>query len=85
MTLRRCARGLLAGAATVMALAGGTGIAQAEPDTEPPPVPPLIVHWGQIPQTFPNPNNQSQPTDDSGDVGMVCQNLLVGCLVNGGR
>lgn len=82
MTLRRCARGLLAGAVTVMAVAGGSGIAQAEPDnTEPPPLP----HWGQIPTTFPNPNNQSQPLEDWGGVGMACQNLLIGCLVNGGR
>ncbi len=81
MTLRRCARGLLAGAVTVMAVAG-SGIAQADPDnTEPPPLP----HWGQIPTTFPNPNNQSQPIEDWGGVGMACQNLLIGCLVNGGR
>lgn len=78
MTLRTCARGLLASTMTVMFLAGGAGIAHAEPDPDPPPLPP-VNQWVQIPRTFVNPSNQGQPTDDSGDVGMVCENLLVAC------
>ena len=77
MTLRSCARGLLAGAISIIAIAGGSGVAQAEPDPNPPP--PVINQWVQIPRTFVNPSNQGQPTDDSGDVGMVCENLLVAC------
>ncbi len=79
MTLRTCARGLLAAAATVIALAGGTGMAHANPDPNPPPVPPVIGQWVQVPQFFVNPSNEGQPTGDSGDVGMVCENLLVAC------
>lgn len=79
MTLRTCARGLLAGAMAVMVLAGGVGIAHGEPDTDPPPVPAPNGEWVQFPQTFVNPSNQGQPTNDSGEVGMVCENLLVPC------
>ena len=79
MTLRRCARGLLAGAISMIAIAGGSGVAQAEPDPNPPPLPPVINEWVQIPRTFVNPSNQGQPKDDSGEVGMVCENLLVAC------
>jgi hypothetical protein len=79
MTLRTCARGLLASTTTVMVLAGSAGIAHAEPDPNPPPLPPVINQWVQIPRTFVNPSNQGQPTDDSGEVGMVCENLLVAC------
>jgi|HubBroStandDraft_1064217.scaffolds.fasta_scaffold1419723_1 hypothetical protein len=79
MTLRTCARGLLASTTTVMILAGGTGIARAEPDPDPPPLPPAHNQLVPIPRTFVNPSNEGQPTDDSGGVGMVCENLLVGC------
>ena len=79
MTIRTCARGLLAGATTVIVLAGGVGIAHAEPDTDPPPLPPGNGQWLQFPQTFVNPSNEGQPTNDSGDAGMVCENLLVPC------
>jgi hypothetical protein len=79
MTLRTWARGLLAGAATAMVLASGTGLAHADPNPSPPPVPPENGQWVQFPQTFLNPDNESQPTNDTGDVGMVCENLLVPC------
>ena len=79
MTLRTYARGLVAGAATVMALAGGTGVAHADPEPTPPPLPPVIDQWMQIPQTFVNPSNQRQPVKNSDDVGMICENLLVAC------
>jgi len=79
MTLRMCLRRLLAGAMTVMALAGGTGIAHAEPNPSPPPPLPPFDQFAPIPRTFPNPNNQGQPTTDSGEVGMICENLLVAC------
>jgi hypothetical protein len=79
MTLRTCARGLLAGAMATMVLAGGVGIAHAAPDPDPPPLPPANGEWVQFPQTFVNPSNQGQPTNDSGETGMVCENLLVPC------
>lgn len=79
MTFRTCARGLLAGMTTLMVLAGSAGIAQAEPEPNPPPLAPVHDQWVQIPRTFINPSNEGQPTDDSGDVGMICENLLVAC------
>ena len=73
------AGGLFACVTTVMVLAGCPGIARAQPDTDPPPLPPPNGEWVQFPQTFVNPSNQGQPTNDSGETGMVCENLLVPC------
>jgi hypothetical protein len=80
MKLHVCTRGLLAGAISLMALAGGAGVAQADPDTtastvdeiDEPPVPePAIL--------FANPNNQQVPPVNWDGVGMYCQNLHVTC------
>ena len=79
MALHTCSRGLLAGAATVIALAGGTGVAHAAPDPAPPPQPSITDEFSQYPTTWVNPSNEGQPTTDSGGTGMVCQNLLVRC------
>lgn len=79
MTLHTCTRGLLAGAATVIALTAGIGMAHAAPDPAPPPPPPVIDEWSQYPTTWVIPSNEGQPITDSGDSGMICQNLLVRC------
>src|SRR5260370_24830311 len=42
MKLHRCALRLLAGGIGVLALAGGTGVARAQPEPSPPPVPSII-------------------------------------------
>lgn len=35
--------------------------------------------WSPFPTTWTNPSNEGQPVNDSGDVGMICENLLVRC------
>ncbi|OBH59564.1 hypothetical protein A5685_03470 [Mycobacterium colombiense] len=80
MKLRRCARGLLVCATAAIALAGGTGIAHASPNIDPRPQPPGIDDvWSPFPTTWQNPSNEGQPVNDTGDVGMICENLLVRC------
>lgn len=79
MIPRTRARGLVAAAMTTIALAGGAGVAHADPNPNPPPVPPGNGQWVQFPQTFVNPSNEGQPTNDSGESGMVCENLLTPC------
>jgi len=80
MNLRMCAFGLLAGAMSVMALTGGTGVAAAQPDPIPPPVPGitdlLVV---DTPALFVDPRDEGGPAADWGGVGMYCQNLFVRC------
>jgi len=62
MTLRTYARGLVAGAATVMALAGGTGVAHADPEPTPPPLPPVIDQWMQsVAHAYPEPTPPPLP------------------------
>lgn len=80
MMLRTCARGLLAGAALVLALAGGSGIAHASPDPGVPPLPPTIDDWlTEFPTTFVNPMDEGGPATDWDGVGMYCENLYVHC------
>lgn len=80
MTLRTCARGLLAGATVAMALAGGTGIAHASPDPALPPIPPSIDEWlTEFPTTFVNPMDEGGPATDWDGVGMYCENIYVRC------
>lgn len=80
MTFRSCGRGLLAAAATAIALGCATGAAHADPNVDPRPQPPGIDDvWSPFPTTWTNPSNEGQPVNDSGDVGMICENLLVRC------
>jgi hypothetical protein len=80
MKLHTCARGLLAGALSVMALAGGTGVAHAQPDPIPPPAPGIIDQLlTETPDLFVDPRDEGGPTTDWGGVGMYCQNLFVRC------
>jgi hypothetical protein len=79
MKLHMGARGLLAGAMSVIALAGGTGVAQAEPDPPPDPVPGIEEPLPDLPSFFANPANQQIPPVNWDGVGMYCQNLQVTC------
>lgn len=85
MILRRCARGLLAAPIAVLALAGGTGVAHAQPDTAPLPAPPieqLLTETlsTQSPSLFSNPADRGRPSEANWDgTGMYCQNLYVKC------
>lgn len=80
MMLRPCAHGLLVGATVAIAVASGTGVAHAGPNVDPRPQPPGIDEvWSPFPTTWTNPSNEGQPVSDTGDVGMICENLLVRC------
>ena len=80
MKLHTCARGLLAGAMGVMALTGGAGVAQAQPDPIPPPAPGIIDQLlTETPDLFVDPRDEGGPSTDWGGVGMYCQNLFIRC------
>lgn len=80
MKFRTCARGLLAGAISVMALVGGTGVAAAQPDPIPPPAPGIIDQLlTETPDLFVDPRDEGGPSTDWGGVGMYCQNLFIRC------
>jgi hypothetical protein len=71
---------LLAGAISVVALAGGTGAAYADPST--PPMPPTLsqLETADAPSLFTNPADRSRPLQKNWDgFGMYCQNLFVRC------
>lgn len=78
MKLHRLGRGVLAGGMSVMALAAGTGVARADPDTAPPP--PIIDQLLTLtPVMSVNPGNEGGPSTDWGGVGMFCENEWVRC------
>jgi len=80
MKFRTCARGLLAGAISVMALVGGTGVAAAQPDPIPPPVPGIIDQLlTETPDLFVDPRDEGGPSTDWGGTGMYCENPFVRC------
>jgi len=81
MKLRTCARGLLCGAISVMALAASTGVAHAQPDPViPVPVPGLIDQLlTETPDLFVDPRDEGGPGSNSDGVGMYCENMFVRC------
>jgi hypothetical protein len=80
MTLHRSARRLLFGGLGVVALAGATGVAHAQPDPTPPPVPSIIDQLvTSTPALSVNPSDQGGPSTPWDGVGMFCQNLFVRC------
>jgi hypothetical protein len=80
MKFRMCARGLLGGAISVMALVGGTGVAAAQPDPIPPPVPGIIDQLlTETPDLFVDPRDEGGPSTDWGGTGMYCENPFVRC------
>ena len=78
MTLHGFVRGLLAGALAVTALAGGTGVARADPELDPaqPIIDPLPTH---IPGLTADPSDMGGAVNDWGGTGMFCQNQFVRC------
>jgi hypothetical protein len=71
---------LLIGAAVLVAVACGTGVAQASPDPGGPGVQPDIDEWlVQDPSTFVNPTDEGGPAAEWGGVGMYCENLFAHC------
>ena len=80
MKLHSCTRGLLAAAMSVIALAGGAGVAHAQPDINVPPSPPIIDQiLTQTPALFVDPADEGGPAVDSDGVGMYCENLFARC------
>ena len=81
MKLHTCARGLLAGAMSALALAASTGVAHADTDAFGTPTPGIIdqLMTQQNPALFVNPNNEGGPSVKWGGTGMYCQNLNVRC------
>jgi hypothetical protein len=82
MKLRMCIRGLLAGAISVMALTGGTGVAAAQPDDTSPGGPNIIINQlisGSVPSLRVDTQDEGGPGQNWGGVGMYCQNLFVRC------
>jgi hypothetical protein len=80
MTLRRFARRLLVAGTSVLALAGGTAVAHAQPAPTPPPVPSIIDQLQtSTPALSVNPNDDGSASTQWGGVGMFCQNLFVIC------
>jgi hypothetical protein len=72
--------GLLTGGMTVMALAGGTGVAHAQPDPINPTVPGIIDQLlTESPALFVDPADEGGPSIGWGGVGMYCENLSVRC------
>ena len=80
MKLHRSARALVAGGMSVIALAGGTGVARAQPNPSPPPVPSIIDQLiTQTPALSVDPTDEGGQATEWGGVGMFCQNLWVRC------
>ena len=80
MKLHRCALRLLAGGIGVLALACCTGVARAQPDPSPPPVPSIIDQLvTSTPALSVDPSDEGGPSTQWGGVGMFCQNLWVRC------
>lgn len=80
MKPRRLAPMLMAGAASVMALAGGAGVAHADSDSFAPSGPGIIDQiLTQTPALFVDPADEGGPSNNWDGVGMYCQNLFVRC------
>lgn len=74
------ARGLLAGAVTVLALTGGTGVAHADPDPVLPPAPGIITQLvTSTPALSPDTADEDGPAKGSDAVGMFCENQFARC------
>ena len=80
MTHHRWALRLLVGGFSVFALAGATGVANAQPDNSQPPGPSIIDQLVTSTPVFSvNPGDEGGPLTPSDRVGMVCMNLSIQC------
>ena len=73
------ALGTLAGAMGVIALTGGTGVAQADPDPSGPGTPVIDQILTETPDLFVDPRDEGGPSVGWGGTGMYCENLYVRC------
>ena len=65
---------------SLIAFAGGVGVAQAQPDPVLPPVPPPIDPLGPLnPGLFVDPNDEGGPSPVTGGFGRFCENWWVHC------
>jgi hypothetical protein len=78
MKLRVCTLGLLAGVLSGIAVAGGAGIARADPDPAPAPgiIDQILI---ETPDLFVDPRDEGGPGSNSDAVGMYCENQFVRC------
>ena len=80
MQRHRWALSLLAGALGALAMTGGTGLAQAQPDSSQPVVPSIIEQLiTSTPALSVDPSDDGGLPSQRGGVGMICQNLMVRC------
>ena len=80
MKFHKCVRGLVAACVSVIALAGGSGVAQAEPIPTPPPLPPAIDPLVPLsPSVWVDPNDEGGASGVQGDYGRFCENAWVHC------
>ncbi len=80
MKPHRLAPILVAGGMSVMALAGGAGVAHAQPDPVEPAVPGIIDQiLTQTPILFVDPSDEGGPANNGDGVGMYCENLFAHC------
>jgi hypothetical protein len=71
---------LVAAVSSVIALAGGAGIAQGQPS--PPPVPSTIDEPPPPPTQWPNPDDQGGPMSHWPGVGVLCENQWLICRLS---
>ena len=80
MKLHNCARGLLAGAMSALALAASTGVAHADSDPFLPPGPGIIDQiLTQTPALSVDPGDEGGPVVGWGGAGMYCENQFIQC------
>jgi hypothetical protein len=80
MELQWCARALVAACLSVIAFAGGVGVAKAQPEPVPPPLPPAIDPLLPLnPGLSVDPNDEGGPGPVTGDFGRFCENWWVHC------
>jgi hypothetical protein len=80
MKLHKYARGLVATCLSIIAFAGGVGVAGAQPQPAPPPLPPAIDPLLPIyPPLGVNPNDEGDVGSGQDDVGRFCENWWVHC------
>jgi hypothetical protein len=80
MKRHMCARGLVVGAMSVLALAASAGVAQADADPFTPSIPGIIDQIvTETPDLFADQRDEGGPWKNSDRVGMVCENLFARC------
>jgi hypothetical protein len=80
MKRRMLALAFLAGGMSAMNLAGGAGVAHADPDPFTPPAPGLIDQiLTETPDLYTDPRDEGGPSVNSGSTGMYCENMFVRC------